>query len=100
MLRHEACALLVLSGHDGFPRVYAWGRSQWFEYLYMDRLGPCLRKALVKFGGYFPYNLRSGLLLMDQMVRRYLSRFKQDYDDFRSWTSSNTCTLVISSTVT
>jgi hypothetical protein len=98
MLRHEACTLLLLSSHDGFPRVYAWGRSQWFEYLYMDRLGPCLMQALVEVGRYHPFNLRSGLLLMSQMVRGYVSVFKQDSDNSSSWTSSSTCTLSISST--
>jgi hypothetical protein len=66
----------------------------------MDRLGPCLSQALVKFGGYYPYNLRSGLLLMSQMVCGSVSSFKQDSDDFGSWTSLSTYTLEISSTAT
>ena len=98
MLRHEACALLLLSGHEGFSRVYAWGRSQWFEYLYIDRLGPSLEQALLNFEAYHPYNLRSGLLLMSQMVRGHASWFKEDNSS--NWTSSNTCTLKISFTVT
>lgn len=98
MLRHEACALFLLSGHEGFSRVYAWGRSQWFEYLYIDRLGPSLEQALLNFEAYHPYNLRSGLLLMSQMVRGHASWFKEDNSS--NWTSSNTCTLKISFTVT
>jgi hypothetical protein len=76
MLRHEACALFLLAGHDGFPRVYSWGRSQWFEYLYMDRLGPSLMQSLAKQRTYHPYNLRSGLLLMNQMVCGFVPGFK------------------------
>ncbi|KAM5543895.1 hypothetical protein V8D89_002512 [Ganoderma adspersum] len=39
MLLHEACALIV-----------AWGRSQYFEYLVMERLGPNLEDAVNKLG--------------------------------------------------
>ncbi|EIM79486.1 kinase-like protein [Stereum hirsutum FP-91666 SS1] len=38
-LRHEACALLALQGHSSIPEVYAWGRSNQFEYLAMQLLG-------------------------------------------------------------
>ena len=68
LLRHEACALLILGApHKGFPRVYAWGRSQWFEYLALDLLGPSLSEMLGKHGGQF--SIGSVLLLTIQMVR-------------------------------
>ncbi|KAI0325554.1 kinase-like protein [Cubamyces sp. BRFM 1775] len=38
-LQHEACALLLLKGHQRIPDVYAWGRSQYYEYLAMEKLG-------------------------------------------------------------
>ena len=46
MLRHEACALSLLAGHLSIPRVYAWGRSQFFEYLVMDQLGAPLTDSV------------------------------------------------------
>ena len=67
MLRHEACALILLAPHKGFPRAHAWGRSQWFEYLVMDILGPSLSDMLRMQGGRF--NVSSVLLLTIQMVR-------------------------------
>ncbi|KAJ7074657.1 kinase-like domain-containing protein [Mycena amicta] len=42
MLMHEAAALLKLRGHESVPAVYAWGRSQFFEYLALQLLGPTL----------------------------------------------------------
>jgi casein kinase I family protein HRR25 len=59
LLRHEACAFTWLAPHKGFPRVHAWGRSQWFEYLVMDLLGPFLSDRMQ--GGRF--NVDSVLLL-------------------------------------
>ncbi|PIL27083.1 transporter [Ganoderma sinense ZZ0214-1] len=41
MLLHEACALVLLR---------AWGRSQYFEYLVMERLGPNLEDTVKKIG--------------------------------------------------
>ncbi|KAI0695676.1 kinase-like domain-containing protein, partial [Cerioporus squamosus] len=38
-LLHEACALALLQGHKSIPLVYAWGRSQFYEYLAMELLG-------------------------------------------------------------
>ena len=70
MLRHEACALSLLATHESIPRVYAWGRSQFFEYLVMDRLGASLTDS-VKIHNRL--NLRSVLLLLDQMVRKAFS---------------------------
>ncbi|KAJ7074693.1 kinase-like domain-containing protein [Mycena amicta] len=40
MLMHEAAAFLKLKGHESVPAVYAWGRSQFFEYLALQLLGP------------------------------------------------------------
>ncbi|KAJ7074655.1 kinase-like domain-containing protein [Mycena amicta] len=42
MLMHEAAALLKLRGHESVPAVYAWGRSQYYEYLALQLLGPTL----------------------------------------------------------
>ncbi|KAI1796999.1 kinase-like domain-containing protein [Ganoderma leucocontextum] len=42
-LLHEAAALLRLRGHRSLPDVYGWGRSQFFEYLSLELLGPDLR---------------------------------------------------------
>ncbi|KAI5899193.1 kinase-like protein [Schizophyllum commune H4-8] len=39
VLRHEACVMIVLQGHPAIPEVYAWGRSQYFEYLALEELG-------------------------------------------------------------
>ncbi|KAM5538647.1 hypothetical protein V8D89_007676 [Ganoderma adspersum] len=41
-LLHEARALTLLRGHQSIPDVLAWGRSQYFEYLVMELLGPNL----------------------------------------------------------
>ena len=68
MLRHEACAL-SLAEHKSIPRVYAWGRSQWFEYLVTERLGRTLVEFMEKQQ---QFRLRGVLLLWDEMVRRLL----------------------------
>jgi casein kinase I family protein HRR25 len=73
MLRHEACALSLLAGHLSIPRVYAWGRSQFFEYLVMDQLGAPLTDSVEI---HKRFNLRSVLLLLDQIVR----------ENFANWT--------------
>ncbi|KZV95121.1 kinase-like protein [Exidia glandulosa HHB12029] len=39
VLRHEACAYLLLAGHPCVPEVYAWGRSQYYDYLALELLG-------------------------------------------------------------
>jgi hypothetical protein len=67
LLRHEACALIMIAPHKGFPRAYAWGRPQWFEYLALDLLGPSLSEILGKHSGQF--SICSVLLLTIQMVR-------------------------------
>lgn len=38
VLRHEACAMLMLAGHRSIPEVYGWGRSQYYEYLALELL--------------------------------------------------------------
>ncbi|KAG5640158.1 hypothetical protein DXG03_000902, partial [Asterophora parasitica] len=48
MLRHEACAMVLLKGHPSIPYVDAWGRSQYYEYLTMQLLGPTLAKSFGK----------------------------------------------------
>ncbi|THH29776.1 hypothetical protein EUX98_g4410 [Antrodiella citrinella] len=39
VLRHEACVYLLLQGHPNISKVYAWGRSQYYEYLVLELLG-------------------------------------------------------------
>ncbi|KAL1725382.1 kinase-like domain-containing protein [Schizophyllum commune] len=39
VLRHEACAMIRLRGHPSIPQVYAYGRSQIYEYLALEKLG-------------------------------------------------------------
>ncbi|KAL1728007.1 kinase-like domain-containing protein [Schizophyllum commune] len=39
ILRHEACVMITLRGHPAISEVYAWGRSQYFEYLALEELG-------------------------------------------------------------
>ncbi|TFK78564.1 kinase-like protein, partial [Polyporus arcularius HHB13444] len=39
LLRHEACALVRLQGHPSIPKVFAFGASQYYEYLAFQRLG-------------------------------------------------------------
>ncbi|TRM58500.1 kinase-like domain-containing protein [Schizophyllum amplum] len=46
MLRHEACAMLTLRGHPSIPEVYAWGRTQIFEYLALEMLGDTIDTSL------------------------------------------------------
>nr|VWO96449.1 N/A [Ganoderma boninense] len=41
-LLHEAAALLRLRSHRSIPEPYGWGRSQFFEYLSLELLGPDL----------------------------------------------------------
>ncbi|KAK7691058.1 hypothetical protein QCA50_006161 [Cerrena zonata] len=41
-LLHEAAALLMLKGHESIPAVFAWGRSQYYEYLALQLLGPTI----------------------------------------------------------
>jgi len=64
MLKHhdEACTLSLLAGHPSIPRVYAWGRSQYYEYLVMDLLGCSLQNSSKQF------NLGRVLLLFVQML--------------------------------
>ncbi|KAI1782080.1 kinase-like domain-containing protein [Ganoderma leucocontextum] len=64
MVLHEACALLRLRDHPGIPQVFAWGRSQYFEYLAMEHLGDNL-PATVKDVGLTQRNL---IILICQML--------------------------------
>ncbi|KAI1787227.1 kinase-like domain-containing protein [Ganoderma leucocontextum] len=61
---HEACALLVLRGHPSIPQVFAWGRSQYFEYLAMEPLGQNLSHAVREFG----LTQRNLIILICQML--------------------------------
>ena len=86
ILLHEACALVLLRGvsesnrlrlpvdlrreppgHSSIPNVIAWGRSQYFEYLVMDRLGSSLDKILKTIGPH-GLSLRNAIVLICQMV--------------------------------
>ncbi|KZV65539.1 kinase-like protein [Peniophora sp. CONT] len=64
-LRHEACALLLLKGHPSTPDVYAWGRSQYYEYLAMEQLGPDVGSVLKSSGG---LSMRNLVVLSSQML--------------------------------
>ncbi|KAJ7432332.1 kinase-like domain-containing protein [Mycena latifolia] len=50
MLLHEACALHLLAGHPAIPAVVAWGRTQFYEYLAMQRLGLSVEEFAPKDG--------------------------------------------------
>ncbi|KAM5536460.1 hypothetical protein V8D89_009896 [Ganoderma adspersum] len=67
LLLHEACALSILRGHRNIPEVFAWGRSQFFEYIALQRLGPTLEEA---FWGdkREPLSLRNMVILVCQMI--------------------------------
>ncbi|KAI1787228.1 kinase-like domain-containing protein, partial [Ganoderma leucocontextum] len=64
LVLHEACALLALRGHPGIPQVFAWGRSQYFEYLAMERLGKNLVDIIEESG----LSLRNLIVLICQMM--------------------------------
>ena len=57
--------------HPGIPKVVAWGRSQYFEYLVMERLGANLEDAIKKIGA-TQLTQRNLVVLICQMVRRCL----------------------------
>ncbi len=65
MLLHEACALSLLAGHPSIPAVYAWGRSQYFEYLTLDLLGT----SVCDLAKHKPVKLEEVLPLLNEMVR-------------------------------
>ncbi|RPD53414.1 kinase-like protein [Lentinus tigrinus ALCF2SS1-7] len=52
LLCHETCALVLLQGHPGIPRIYAFGSSQYYEYLAMQRLESDLYSYFVSPGGH------------------------------------------------
>ncbi|TFK93131.1 kinase-like protein [Polyporus arcularius HHB13444] len=47
LLRHEACALVLLQGHPSIPTAYAYGASQHYEYLALQLLGETLHSHFV-----------------------------------------------------
>ena len=69
-LQHEACAFVLLKGHPSTPEVYAWGRSQYYEYLAMEQLGPDVGSALKMPQG---LTLRNLVVLSCQMASRALT---------------------------
>ncbi|EJD52262.1 kinase-like protein [Auricularia subglabra TFB-10046 SS5] len=64
-LQHEACALLLLKGHISTPAVYAWGRSQYYEYVAMEKLGEDVSSVLKAERG---LTLRSLVGIICQML--------------------------------
>ena len=52
-------------GHQCIPEIFAWGRSQYFEYMAMERLGQNLRDAVQEFR----LTQRNLVILICQMVR-------------------------------
>ncbi|KAI1787229.1 kinase-like domain-containing protein [Ganoderma leucocontextum] len=65
LLLHEACVLILLGGHPNIPRVLAWGRSQYFEYMAMELLGPNLE---VVMPGVVGLSQRNAVALICQML--------------------------------
>ncbi|THH32214.1 hypothetical protein EUX98_g1979 [Antrodiella citrinella] len=47
-LRHETCVFLLLAGHPNIPKVYAWGRSQYYEYMALELLGKPVNSVLTR----------------------------------------------------
>ncbi|TFK91728.1 kinase-like protein [Polyporus arcularius HHB13444] len=47
-LLHEGAALVLLRGHPNIPLAYAWGRSQYYEYLAMELLSVDLADSSIK----------------------------------------------------
>ncbi|KAM5536434.1 hypothetical protein V8D89_009870 [Ganoderma adspersum] len=68
MLLHEACALVLLQGHPSIPKAIAWGRSQYFEYLVMERLESSLDDTIKAPGYATKLTLRNLVILMYQML--------------------------------
>lgn len=56
-----------LTGHRNIPEVFAWGRSQFFEYMVLQRLGPTLEEAF-QGDNREPLSLRNMVILVCQMV--------------------------------
>ncbi|KAM5543981.1 hypothetical protein V8D89_002598 [Ganoderma adspersum] len=61
LLLHEACTLTLLRGHPNIHSVFAWGRSQYFEYMAMELLGPNV-EDVVSAGG---LSQRNAVALLD-----------------------------------
>ena len=62
------------AGHPNIPRVLAWGRSQYFEYIAMELLGPNIEDVVSKAG----LSQRNAVAFVCQMVRPHscLSPFR------------------------
>ncbi|KAL1757778.1 kinase-like domain-containing protein [Schizophyllum commune] len=65
MLRHEACAMISLRGHASFPEVYAWGRTQYYEYLALEELGSDIYEPSKSASG---LTMRNLIALTCQMI--------------------------------
>ncbi|KAI5899215.1 kinase-like protein [Schizophyllum commune H4-8] len=65
MLRHEACAIISLRGHASVPEVYALGRTQYYEYLALEELGPNIFSPLKSSSG---LTMRNLIALTCQMI--------------------------------
>lgn len=67
-----------MTDHSSIPRVYAWGKSQWFEYLAMELLGPCILPRTTKGER---LTMRNLIVLICQMVMlSCLSRLTSKYN--------------------
>ena len=58
---------LFITGHRSIPEVYGWGRSQFFEYLSMQLLGPDLGTWFILMEE--PLTSRNLTAIVWQMVR-------------------------------
>lgn len=97
MLRHEACAMVHLrgrftplniavlpaypddlhaTGHPSIPGAYAWGRSQYAEYLALELLGPDIYTGTLDSPS--GLTMRNLVALSFQMVR-FRSYFAVDF---------------------
>ncbi|KAL1716734.1 kinase-like domain-containing protein [Schizophyllum commune] len=57
MLLHEACAMIHLRGHPSIPKVYALGRTQYYEYMALEELGGDVYEPLERPEGLTSRNL-------------------------------------------
>ncbi|KAI1783623.1 kinase-like domain-containing protein [Ganoderma leucocontextum] len=65
LLLHEACVLILVGGHPNIPRVLAWGRSQYFEYMAMELLGLNLEDVMLEVAS---LSQRNAVALICQML--------------------------------
>ena len=64
---HMRLFMDLTEGHPNIPRAFGWGRSQYFEYLVMERLGSDLEGTVKEVG----LTQRNTVALICQMVRSF-----------------------------